>query len=78
MDLLDWILLIVIIFIGVVGGYFQLQMFSHFKEHGTVNVFSGAWIFDEDLLTDDGKKYRSKIIICWLIVAVLAFFIMYS
>ena len=70
-----WFLFCLIVIIGLVGGYYQVMLFSQLKDHTFNNLFFGEWVFNSDNLTEEGKRYRKAIFICWAIVVILIFLI---
>ncbi len=71
MSSLIWILIIAVIIIGLVGGYFQLMLFSNLDKRDNGNIFFGAWVFNPDALNEKGKYYKKVIFIYWALVIVL-------
>jgi uncharacterized RDD family membrane protein YckC len=75
MSYIIWVLVGFIIVIGVVGGYFQLMLFSNLEKKDIANVFFGAWVFKSENLNEKGQYYRKAIFVCWLLVIILVFII---
>jgi uncharacterized BrkB/YihY/UPF0761 family membrane protein len=65
-----------IIVIGLIGGYFQIQLFSNMEGNGVRNVFFSAWVVDPSSLNEKGMYYRKAIFICWVLVILLIFIIL--
>ena len=60
-----WFLIVLIIILGFIGGYYQLMLFGDLKKGKFSDIFLGAWLFSADNLTEKGKFYRRRIFICW-------------
>jgi len=63
--------IIVVVFIGLIGGYFQLRLMEYIKHKNAVNIFFGWWVFDPSGLESEGKYYRKKILICACLAGLL-------
>jgi hypothetical protein len=66
-----WILLISIVFLSLLGGYYQLLLIGMTKEGRRKGVWFGSWLFDSTSLNDDGLVVRKKLMRLMFIGAVL-------
>ncbi|MBT3017331.1 MAG: hypothetical protein KME63_16455 [Candidatus Thiodiazotropha sp. (ex Clathrolucina costata)] len=60
-----------IIVIGIVGGYYQLMLFSTLEDKSVGNIFFGKWVFSPESIGKEALRYRRAIFVCWAIVIVL-------
>lgn len=70
-DIITWFFIALIVIIGLIGGYFQLMLYSHLDKHTVGSIFFGSWLYNKENLNNVAKSYRKKIILCWLIAIFL-------
>lgn len=73
---ITWLSVAMVVFIGFLGGYFQLRLMEYIKHKNAVNIFLGWWVFDPSALESEGRNYRRKILICWSVVGLLVVLIL--
>jgi hypothetical protein len=78
MSIIEWFIIVVVIIIGLIGGYFQLMIFANLRKKNTANILFGSWVFNPDNLNEQGKFYRKAIFVCWLLGIALVVFILNS
>ena len=71
MQKIQWLIVAIMIAIGFIGGYYQLQLIAYLKEGKRLSVWTGGWIFHPEYLEKDGQLYRKKILACWAIFVLL-------
>jgi hypothetical protein len=67
----QWLLVAMIIIVGLVGGYYQLQIVAYLKEGKRTSAWSGGWVMHPEYLEKEGQQYRKKYLGCWLIAILL-------
>ena len=67
---LQWLLVAMIVIVGLVGGYYQLQIVAYLKEGRRASVWFGGWLSHPEYLEKEGQQYRKKFLGC-LIIAIL-------
>jgi len=65
-------IMILIVLLSFVGGYFQLKIIAALKKCNRGSVWSGSWLFHADWLEASGKKARKNFLTVLLIELVLA------
>lgn len=71
MQTVRWLLVGIVIAVGFVGGYFQLQIFANSKPEKVGSVWLGGWVFHPEYLEKEGQIYRKRVIACWAVVLLL-------
>lgn len=62
---------VIIVLIGLAGGYLLLMIFSNMEKVDAIDVFFGRWIVDPSKLNRKGRFYRGMLFVYWGIVALL-------
>lgn len=65
-------IMILIVLLSFVGGYFQLRVIAALKKGHRGSVWSGRWLFHADWLEASGKSARKNFIAILIIELVLA------
>ena len=60
-----WGLIALLILAGLVGGFFQLMIFSSMKDINAADGMFGRWVFNPENLNATGRFYRKAIFVCW-------------
>ncbi len=76
MEIVYWTLVILVIAVGLIGGVFQLMLFSNLEDARPTSIFLGGWVFDPNVLNSKGKHYRKLIFYCWGLIVFLVGLIM--
>ena len=71
MAYMQWLLAVIFIVLGLIGGYWQIQMMSNLKAHGQVGVWFGRWVFHPEYFNPVGQSYRRKIIGAWIVALLM-------
>ena len=72
MDYLQWLVVVIIVVLGLVGGYYHQLIISDMKEGKAAYTWFGGWVFCPEHLDENGKRYRKIIIACWVVGMALA------
>jgi len=65
------VIMIMIVLLSLVGGYFQLKVVAGLKKGHGRSVWSGRWLFHSEWLDESGRKARKQFIFIFLIEFVL-------
>lgn len=63
----QWLLIVIILILGVIGGYYHYQMIWRLKDSKRLSIWFGMGFFSPENLDEKGKEYRNKVIVCWVI-----------
>ena len=64
-------IMILIVLLSFVGGYFQLKVVASLKEGRRESIWSGRWLFHADWFDESGRKDRKNFITVLLIELIL-------
>lgn len=71
MSYIKLFLVAIVIALGPIAYYFQMQVIAYLKKDKFSSLFSKGWIFHPEYLEEPGQQYRKKLLGC-LIVGVCA------
>lgn len=71
MAYLQMTVIILIVLLSLIGGYFRLKIIASLKEGHRGSVWSGWWLFNPEWLDESGKQDRKGFIVVLLIELIL-------
>ena len=78
MSNLSVVLMILILLLSLVGGYYHLQVWGALKEGYRSSIWSGRWLFHPEWLDEGGRLYRKKFLYVLLLGVILVVIFYFS